>query len=139
VKISVQLSVQLSVLSSPAYVSGHEYTNHLLTWAQTIEPDNEHMKQKLQWANAVLAKGEPTVPSTIGEELQHNPFMRGMINDGVNRSGCLSFVCSFSLSLFLSLPELVSNESVAKAVGASTSNPIEVMRALRAQKDNVKM
>ncbi|GET02311.1 hydroxyacylglutathione hydrolase, mitochondrial isoform X1 [Rhizophagus clarus] len=38
----------------------------------SVEPDNEFLQQKIQWAN----ENERTVPSTIGDELNFNPFMR---------------------------------------------------------------
>ncbi|EXX72543.1 hydroxyacylglutathione hydrolase, mitochondrial isoform X1 [Rhizophagus irregularis DAOM 181602=DAOM 197198] len=51
---------------------GHEYTKSNLKFAASVEPDNEFLKQKIQWAN----ENERTVPSTIGDELEFNPFMR---------------------------------------------------------------
>ncbi|VDM69219.1 unnamed protein product [Strongylus vulgaris] len=55
---------------------GHEYTLSNLKFAQHIEPSNEHVKTKLEWAAKLRARHEPTVPSTIGEEKETNPFMR---------------------------------------------------------------
>jgi len=55
---------------------GHEYTKKNLEFALTVDPNNAAVKQKLQWAEAQLKKGEHTVPSTIGEEKKTNPFMR---------------------------------------------------------------
>eukprot|EP00160_Parvularia_atlantis_P001674 Unigene11356_Nuclearia_a/m.34670 Unigene11356_Nuclearia_a/g.34670 ORF Unigene11356_Nuclearia_a/g.34670 Unigene11356_Nuclearia_a/m.34670 type:complete len:109 (-) Unigene11356_Nuclearia_a:205-531(-) len=55
---------------------GHEYTVANLKFAESVEPDNAAVKRKLAWAQERRAAGEPTVPSTIGEELEHNPFMR---------------------------------------------------------------
>ncbi|RIA87912.1 hydroxyacylglutathione hydrolase [Glomus cerebriforme] len=51
---------------------GHEYTKSNLKFAASVEPDNEFLQQKIQWAN----ENEQTVPSTIGDELKFNPFMR---------------------------------------------------------------
>ncbi|GBB88432.1 hypothetical protein RclHR1_00150028 [Rhizophagus clarus] len=51
---------------------GHEYTKSNLKFAASVEPDNEFLQQKIQWAN----ENERTVPSTIGDELNFNPFMR---------------------------------------------------------------
>ncbi|XP_042202199.1 hydroxyacylglutathione hydrolase, mitochondrial [Callorhinchus milii] len=55
---------------------GHEYTINNLKFALTVEPDNEAIKQKLAWAKERYDLGEPTIPSTIGEEFTYNPFMR---------------------------------------------------------------
>ena len=55
---------------------GHEYTAQNLRFAATVEPDNEVIAKKLAWAQAQRAAGKPTVPSTMGEERDTNPFLR---------------------------------------------------------------
>ncbi|MEF8793751.1 hydroxyacylglutathione hydrolase [Thiohalorhabdus sp.] len=55
---------------------GHEYTVNNLRFAQAVEPDNPTIKKKLAWAVELRRQGEPTLPSTIGEEKQTNPFLR---------------------------------------------------------------
>jgi len=55
---------------------GHEYTVDNLNYASSVEPANEFVKKKLQWAKDKRSRGEFTVPSTILEEKQTNPFMR---------------------------------------------------------------
>jgi len=55
---------------------GHEYTASNLRFAVHAEPDNEAAKAKLERVQAQRERGEPTVPSTIGEELATNPFLR---------------------------------------------------------------
>jgi len=55
---------------------GHEYTKKNLEFAHHVEPDNEAVKEKLAWAEQKVKNGEPTVPSTIGEEKKFNLFMR---------------------------------------------------------------
>ena len=55
---------------------GHEYTLGNLAFAQHVEPENDAVRQKLAWAKKRRELGEPTVPSTIGEELSYNPFLR---------------------------------------------------------------
>lgn len=55
---------------------GHEYTVGNLRFALHAEPDNEAAIQKLKWAQSMRERAEPTVPSTIAEELQTNPFLR---------------------------------------------------------------
>lgn len=51
---------------------GHEYTMANLKFAEHIEPDNEAIRQKKQWAQRVGC----TTPSTIRNEKLTNPFMR---------------------------------------------------------------
>jgi hydroxyacylglutathione hydrolase len=55
---------------------GHEYTVGNLRFALTTEPDNAAMKAALESAVAKREKGEPTVPSTLADELATNPFVR---------------------------------------------------------------
>ncbi|CAM9332322.1 unnamed protein product [Ectocarpus sp. 4 AP-2014] len=55
---------------------GHEYTVSNLQFAKSVEPENSAVLDKLDWSRMVLAKGGYTVPSTISQELKHNPFMR---------------------------------------------------------------
>ncbi|CAH0491544.1 unnamed protein product [Peronospora farinosa] len=57
---------------------GHEYTASNLRFAAHVEPDNEVVQKKLAWAIEKTKSGEPTVPSTVKEELATNPFMRVM-------------------------------------------------------------
>ena len=40
------------------------------------DPSNAAIHAKLDWAREQRAAGLPTVPSTIGEELEHNIFLR---------------------------------------------------------------
>jgi len=55
---------------------GHEYTKKNLEFAQSVDPNNSAVKQKLHWATEQEKKGAHTVPSTVGEEKTFNPFMR---------------------------------------------------------------
>jgi hydroxyacylglutathione hydrolase len=55
---------------------GHEYTVNNLRFAVHVEPANKAAAAKLEAARAKRERGEPTVPSTIGEELETNPFLR---------------------------------------------------------------
>jgi len=55
---------------------GHEYTVSNLRFAVHAEPDNRAAAAKLESAKAARERGEPTVPSTIGEERETNPFLR---------------------------------------------------------------
>ena len=55
---------------------GHEYTAANLAFAQTIEPDNPAILQRIADTNAKRAQGLPTVPASIALEKQTNPFLR---------------------------------------------------------------
>lgn len=90
---------------------GHNYAVHLLTYALVVfGSSHEKTKSKLEWAKKQDELKQPTVPSTLAEEIEYNPFLRG------------------------------DKEDVAKFVGLPVgSNPIEVVRALRAHKDSWKM
>lgn len=85
---------------------GHEYTVNNLKFAAHVEPDNKAIKDKMAWAKNQRAQKQPTIPSTIGEELQFNPFMR------------------------------VREDPVKQHSGSS--DPIEVMKFIRAEKDTFK-
>ncbi|MDG2335273.1 MAG: hydroxyacylglutathione hydrolase [Myxococcota bacterium] len=81
------LCEKLSALPDSTLVyCGHEYTESNLVFAVSVEPDNAAMQAKLErvrdlrasaaadWHDATPA--EMTIPSTIGEERETNPFMR---------------------------------------------------------------
>ena len=40
-----------------------------LKFALTVEPNNENVKSKLNWSLEQRSKNQPTVPSTIEQEL----------------------------------------------------------------------
>lgn len=56
--------------------SGHEYTQSNGRFAATLEPDNPRLTSRLAAVDRARAKGEPTVPSTLEEEIATNPFLR---------------------------------------------------------------
>ncbi|KAH7351788.1 hypothetical protein KP509_19G014400 [Ceratopteris richardii] len=55
---------------------GHEYTVKNFAFALEVDPENMFLKRKSTWAKQQQAEKKPTVPSTIGDELETNPFMR---------------------------------------------------------------
>ena len=55
---------------------GHEYTEKNLQFAMTIEPNNKKAAERLGKVRALRAKGLSTVPSTMAEEKETNPFLR---------------------------------------------------------------
>ncbi|KQM34149.1 hydroxyacylglutathione hydrolase [Sphingomonas sp. Leaf10] len=55
---------------------GHEYTLSNGRYALVAEPDNAAIVERMAAVEAMRAKGEATVPTTIGAELATNPFLR---------------------------------------------------------------
>lgn len=55
---------------------GHEYTESNARFALTAEPENEALRRKADAVKAARAAGKPTLPVTLGEEMQTNPFLR---------------------------------------------------------------
>lgn len=56
--------------------SGHEYTAANAEFALSIEPENAALRARAQKISELRAAGKPTVPTTIAEEMQTNPFLR---------------------------------------------------------------
>ena len=54
----------------------HEYTLANLRWALAVDPANRSLQQCYQRAQHLRAAGLPTLPSTIGQEREVNPFLR---------------------------------------------------------------
>ena len=68
---------KLAVLPEDTKVyCGHEYTDANCRFALTVEPENEALQARAKEAAANAAKGAPSLPSTIGQELATNPFLR---------------------------------------------------------------
>src|SRR5581483_7884517 len=53
---------------------GHEYTLNNGRFALTLEPDNAALQARMDQAAKARQAGLPSVPSTIGQEKQTNPF-----------------------------------------------------------------
>jgi hydroxyacylglutathione hydrolase len=87
----------------------HEYTVANLRFARQVEPHNQAVQRRLAAAEELRTLDQSTVPSTIGEELQTNPFLRCRV------------------------PEV---KAAAEAnVGTRLSDEVEVFAAVRAWKD----
>ena len=56
--------------------SGHEYPKSNIEFALTVDPQNENLKTRRKRVLDLLKNGKPTVPSTLQEELDTNPFLR---------------------------------------------------------------
>jgi len=55
---------------------GHEYTLANLRFALAVEPGSAALQARNERDKARRDRGEPTVPSTMGEERATNPFLR---------------------------------------------------------------
>jgi hydroxyacylglutathione hydrolase len=53
-----------------------QYTQKNLEFALTVDPKNEVLVKKMTWVQQQRKDKKATVPSTIGDELEFNPFMR---------------------------------------------------------------
>ncbi|EME30514.1 hydroxyacylglutathione hydrolase [Galdieria sulphuraria] len=85
---------------------GHEYTVKNLQFAKTVETNNSFIQTKLAWAEQRRSLHEPTVPSTLSEEVQYNPFMR------------------------------VTEKKLQESLRMLDSDPVDILAYLRKQKDN---
>lgn len=85
--------------------SGHEYTANNAKFALSIEPDNPRLISRTNAVEEARAKGKPTVPSVLREELETNPFLRA------------------------------GDPGLQAAIGMSGADPAEVFAEIRARKD----
>ncbi len=90
----------------------HEYTLSNLHFAAHVEPSNEKIKMRIEQVTAVRQKNLPSLPSTLREEKDTNPFLR-----------CTS-------------AELITQ--VEKFAGLSLTDPLQVFTQLRRWKDGFK-
>lgn len=58
---------------------GHEYTLANARFALTIEPANAALQARQKEIESLRAAGQPTLPTTIAQELQTNPFLRAHV------------------------------------------------------------
>ncbi len=55
---------------------GHEYTQSNARFALSVEPLNAALQRRAAEVDRLRAQGKMTCPSTIGEEISTNPFLR---------------------------------------------------------------
>ena len=85
---------------------GHEYTKKNLNFCSKLESENYFLKEKKNWINLRSRKKEPTLPVTLGDELNTNIFLR----------------CNVA--------------SVKKSLGMDNSSEVEIFKKLRNLKDS---
>jgi len=91
---------------------GHEYTLANLRFAEAVEPDNAAIRARTAREQAKRDRDEATLPSTIGDELETNPFLRAA------RAGVMA--------------------QAAAHAGRKIDDPVDSFAALRAWKDGFK-
>ncbi len=89
---------------------GHEYTVSNLKFACAVEAGNTELAKWAKSAAALRAKDEPTLPSTIAQELRANPFMRCEVGEVVS--------------------------AASRHAGKPLADPVSVLGALREWKNN---
>ncbi|MCW2246781.1 hydroxyacylglutathione hydrolase [Azospirillum fermentarium] len=83
----------------------HEYTLSNARFAVTVDPDNAALARRADAIKAARGRGEPTVPFTLEEDRQTNPFLRA------------------------------DDPAVQAAVGMSGAEPAAVFAEIRRRKD----
>lgn len=61
--------------------SGHEYTAANARFAASLDPANPDLISRIKGIEAARAAGQPTIPSTLIEEMRTNPYLRADIPD----------------------------------------------------------
>jgi hydroxyacylglutathione hydrolase len=84
----------------------HEYTQANARFALSVDGRNDRLRARAEQIDRLRAQGTPTVPSTLGEELATNPFLRA------------------------------DDPALAAQVGLQGAAPVDVFAEVRARKDN---
>jgi hydroxyacylglutathione hydrolase len=91
----------------------HEYTLSNLRFAHAVEPSNVPIANRIFAASSLRERGLPTLPTTIFEELETNPFLRPQ-----------------------SLEVRQYTEAFRRERFGSRANPVDVFAALRQLKND---
>jgi hydroxyacylglutathione hydrolase len=75
-QMHVSLRKLMALRNDTKIYCGHEYTESNLRFALTLEPKNPKVAARYERVQAQRARGVPTVPSTLEEEKETNPFLR---------------------------------------------------------------
>lgn len=84
----------------------HEYTQANARFALTVDTGNDALKRRAKLVDDMRARGEATVPSTLGEERATNPFLRA------------------------------DDPAFQAAIGMAGADPVAVFAETRTRKDN---
>ncbi len=85
---------------------GHEYTLANGNFALQVDGSNVTLKTRMDRIRALRKQGKATLPTTIGEELDTNPFLRS------------------------------DNQAIRKHLAMETATDAEVFTEIRTRKDN---
>ena len=85
---------------------GHEYTKNNLKFGLKFNPNNKHLKDKEKVIETKINGGNPTIPSTIREEIQTNIFLR---YEDLDVKNALNLKNASDLEVFTKLRELKDN------------------------------
>jgi hydroxyacylglutathione hydrolase len=85
---------------------GHEYTLQNSKFCITYDKENQNLINKIKEINEKLKKNEPTLPSTLEDEIKNNIFLRSD-NDKIKTN--LNIDNSSSLATFSKLRDLKDN------------------------------
>ena len=95
-----------SLPDSTKIYCAHEYTQSNARFAETIDPGNANLMERIVEIDKLRTQNIPTVPSTIGIEKETNPFFRA------------------------------DDESIATYLGLDTQDALSVFSEVRHRKDN---
>jgi hydroxyacylglutathione hydrolase len=70
------LKTLMALPKETAIYCGHEYTQANARFALTIEPENGALQARARAVDELRAAGKPTLPTSMGLELETNPFLR---------------------------------------------------------------
>jgi hydroxyacylglutathione hydrolase len=95
----------LKALPKETYLfSGHEYSLENLQFALSIEPSRQDIKERI---DLIASKDQYPVPTTIGLELQINPFFR---TDDIEFRKTLNLGAASELEMLIKLREIKENQ-----------------------------
>jgi hydroxyacylglutathione hydrolase len=90
-----------------AVYCGHEYTQTNAGFAVTVDPENDALAKRSAEISALRKAGKATLPTSIGLELQTNPFFRA------------------------------SDPGIRRTLGMENASDVEVFAELRTRRNNI--
>lgn len=78
-QMHASLSALAALPGSTRVCAAHEYTLSNLRFAQAVEPDNPDIAAYAAHCTQLRARGVPTLPAQLANELRVNPFLRSSV------------------------------------------------------------
>jgi hydroxyacylglutathione hydrolase len=75
-QMHASLSKLMALPDNTKVYCGHEYTESNLRFAMSVEPKNPKLVARFERVQGLRSRGASTVPATLEEEKQTNPFLR---------------------------------------------------------------